>query len=143
MLLAPQFGQYSQRRFLILLLSFNGIGIFISFPIILYLCWIHCKVFYNTAYYAIIFSDKQPSGRQELLANGNEHSHRPKAVYISCYSRLVNNRRRNYQRQEPYYISYDFCSTLRLFANAKGSNTACTILQSKPVAGKFCTTPTL
>ena len=143
MVLAPQFGQHSQCRFLILLLSCNGIGIFISFPIVLYLCWIHSNVFYNTVYYAIIFSDKQPSGRQELLANGNEHSHRPKAVYISCYSRLVNNRRRNYQRQEPYYISYDFCSALRLYAGAKGSNTACTIWQVDIIVCKIHYTPTL
>jgi len=143
LLLAPQFGQHSQRRFLILLLSFNGIGIFISSLVVLYLCLIHYQVFYNNTYCAIIFSDKQPSGRQELLANGNEHSYRPKAVYISYYSRLVNNRRRNYQRQKPYYTSYDFCSALRLCASATGSNTACTILQSEPIAGKFCTTPTL
>ena len=123
MVLAPQFGQHNQWRFLILLLSFNGIGIFISSLVVLYLCLIYCKVFYNNTYCAIIFGYKQHSGRQEWLANGNEHSHRPKAVYISCYSRPINNRRRNYQRQEPYHTSYDFCSTRHLYASAKGSNT--------------------
>lgn len=58
-----------------------------------------------------------------------------KAVYSSCYSRLVNNRRRNYQRPKPYYTSYDFYSILRLYASAKGSSTACTILQTEPIAG--------
>lgn len=143
MVLAPQFGQHNQCKFLILLLSFNGIGIIISFPVVLYLCWIHCQIFYNTAYYAIISVINSLLAGRKWLANGNEHSHRPKTVYLSCYSRLINNRRRNYQRQEPYYTRYDFCSVLRLYASAKGSNTACTILQSEPVAGKFCITPTL
>ena len=84
-----------------------------------------------------------PLAGWKWLTNVNEHSHRPEAVYLSCCLRPINNRRRNYQRQEPYYTSYDFYSILRLYASAKGSNTACTILQSEPIAGKFCITPTL
>ena len=80
-----------------------------------------------------------PSAGKKWLANGNEHSHRPKAVYMSCCLRPISNRKRNHKRQEPYYTSHDFCTAPP--TNTKGSNTAFIILQTEPVASKFCITP--
>ena len=77
-----------------------------------------------------------PSAGKKWLANGNEHSHRPKAVYMSCCLRPISNRKRNHKRQEPYYTSYDFC-TAPPMRQPKAQHTAITTLQAKPVTVRF------